>query len=135
MTQSSPQADAAQSTVAQGQPSDGEVVRKAVESVVLLCHAAAVIVVAGAIVFLFLFYLLFFIVLPLLVVLLPFVAAIIVMQVYYGCWQDNEMAGHGALCATAQHETRGGNGACAGVLTWFDGDVYLGQFQKGEFHG
>ena len=31
--------------------------------------------------------------------------------------------------------TRGGNGACAGVLTWFDGDVYLGQFSKGEFHG
>jgi hypothetical protein len=24
---------------------------------------------------------------------------------------------------------------CAGVLTWFDGDVYLGQFQQGAFHG
>lgn len=40
-----------------------------------------------------------------------------------------------AICTPHGTVTRGDNGACAGVLTWFDGDVYLGQFLKGEFHG
>ncbi len=44
-----------------------------------------------------LFFFLFFFVLPLLMVLLLCVTTINVPQVYYGCWQDNEMAGHGAL--------------------------------------
>jgi hypothetical protein len=52
---------------------------------------------------LFLFLLFFFLLLPKMMLLL-FVATINVSQVYYGCWQDNEMAGHGALFAhhTAQ---------------------------------
>jgi hypothetical protein len=58
------------------------------------------------------------------------------MQVYYGCWQDNMMAGHGARRRLHALQLKSGsNPQAAGVLTWFEGDVYLGQFQKGEFYG
>jgi hypothetical protein len=55
------------------------------------------------------------------------------LQVYYGCWQDNIMTGHGSTLTN--HIKAYLLNVCAGVLTWFDGDVYLGQFQQGAFHG
>lgn len=50
------------------------------------------------------------------------------------------MSGHGALrlwiaCMRRSCRLSHSGLRSAGVLTWFEGDVYLGQFQKGEFYG
>ena len=102
-----------------------------VEIVVLLCDAATVIVVVGT------------------VGVLDLSSSFCSSSCYRCLWCCSSRAA-GILwllarqrngrsrCATRTPHgtvTTGGNGACAGVLTWFDGDVYLGQFSKGEFHG